>query len=66
MLPAKSLTIDLRISIVEGFVLIGCKSQSQKKVMCWAGLCNGAVLAPFWIEGSMNQFVYKQLLEEKV
>ena len=34
--------------------------------MCWAGPCNGAVLGPFWIEGSMNQFVYKELLEEKV
>lgn len=47
-------------------VLIECKSQSQEKVMCWTGLCNGRVLGPFWLEGSMNQFVYKELLEEKV
>ena len=32
----------------------------------FSGLCNGAVLGPFWIEGSMIQFVYKDLLEEKI
>ena len=22
--------------------------------MCWSGLCNGEVIGPFWIEGSMK------------
>ena len=30
------------------------------------GTKHGAVLGPFLIEGSINQFVYKELLEEKV
>ena len=30
------------------------------------GTKHGAVLRPFLIEGSINQFVYKELLEEKV
>lgn len=47
-------------------ILIECKTQSQEKAMCWTGLCNGLVLGPFWIQGSMDQFVYRELLEEKV
>ena len=47
-------------------IIVECKSQSQQKVMCWSGLCNGEVIGPFWIEGSMNQFVYKKLLEDEV
>ena len=43
-----------KITIVE------CKTQSQQKVMCWTGLCDGKVLGPFWIEGTMDQYVYNE------
>ena len=46
--------------------IVECKTQSQQKVMCWTGLCDGKVLGPFWIEGTMDQYVYNELLENKV
>ena len=45
---------------------IECKSQSQQKAMCWTGLFRGKVIGPFWIEGSMDQHVYHDLLVEKI
>ena len=46
--------------------IIECKTQNQKKAMSWAGLFNGKVIGPYWIEGTMNQYVYRRLLEEQV
>ena len=43
-----------------------CKKQGQPKAMCWTGLYNGKVIGPFWIEGSMDQMVYRELLEDHV
>ena len=51
---------------VNPYIDIECKSQSQKKVMCWIGLVAGRVIGPFWIETSMNQDVYLNLLKDKV
>ena len=46
--------------------LIECKTQGQKKAMCWTRLCNGQVLGPFCVEGTMDQYVYREMIEEKV
>lgn len=46
--------------------IVECKTQNQRKVMCWTGLFDGKVIGPFWIDGTMNQFVYNCLLEEQV
>ena len=46
--------------------IVECKTQSQKRAMCWTGLVDGQVLGPFWIEGTMDQYVYNELLEKKV
>ena len=40
------------------------RSNGESDVL--GGTKHGAVLGPFLIEGSINQFVYKELLEEKV
>ena len=40
------------------------KSNGESDVLGWTK--HGAVLGPFLIEGSINQFVYKELLEQKV
>ena len=34
--------------------------------MCWIGLVAGRVIGPFWIETSMKQDVYLNLLKDKV
>lgn len=46
--------------------VVQCKKQGQAKAMCWVGLVNGKVLGPLWIEGSMDQHVYRELLEDHV
>ena len=43
-----------------------CKSQGQAKAMCWVGLLDGKAIGPFWVDGTMDRFVYADLLEEKV
>ena len=43
-----------------------CKIQGGKKAMCWTGLVDGKVLGPFWLEGSMDAGVYRELLEDFV
>ena len=47
-------------------IIIECKSQSQQKEMCWTGLSDGKVLVPFWIEETINQYVYNELSKDKV
>ena len=34
--------------------------------MCWVGLLDGKAIGPFWVDGTMDRFVYADLLEEKV
>lgn len=53
-------------SPVNPHTIIECKSQHQQKAMCWTGLYDGKVLGPFWIEGTMDQYVYRSLLEDMV
>ena len=46
-----------------------CKYQGKKKVMCWMGFLQGAVLGPFWFVDeqqrpiTLNQFSYLNMLE---
>lgn len=42
-----------------------CKSQGQAKAMCWVGLLDGKAIGPFWVDGTMDRFVYADLLEKK-
>ena len=35
-------------------------------MMCWIVLCNGKFLGLIWIEGTMSQYAYKKLIEDKV
>ena len=46
--------------------VVPCKDQSQAKAMCWMGLVNGQVIGPIWLEGTMDQHMYKAMLEEHV
>ena len=34
--------------------------------MCWMGLVNGQVIGPIWLKGTMDQHMYKAMLEEHV
>ena len=36
------------------------------KAMCLVGMLDGQIIGPIWVEGSMDQFVYKEMLEEHV
>lgn len=62
--PNKS--IDRYWSPVNKFEYEECRSQGQQKAMCWVGLLNGKVIGPVWIEGNMDQFVYRDILEEQI
>ena len=45
---------------------VPCKEQGMAKAMCWVGMLDGQIIGPIWVEGSMDQFVYKEMLEEHV
>ena len=45
---------------------VPCKEQGMAKAMCWVGTLDGQIIGPIWVEGSMDQFVYKEMLEEHV
>ena len=51
---------------VNPYEVVQCKKQGQAKAMCWVGLYNGKVIGPLWIEGTMDQLVYRELLEDHV
>ena len=60
---------DRRWSLVNPREYAECKYQGKKKVMCWMGFLQGAVLGPFWFVDeqqrpiTLNQFSYLNMLE---
>ena len=43
-----------------------CRVQGGKKIMCWAGLIHGEVILHWFEEGTVNQLVYLDMLENVV
>ena len=43
---------------------VPCKEQGMAKAMCWVGMLDGQIIGPIWVEGSMDQFVYKEMLKK--
>ena len=36
------------------------------KAMCLVGMLDGQIISPIWVEGSMDQFIYKEMLKKRV
>ena len=53
-------------SPVNPFDNVPCPDQSMAKVMCWVGMVDGLIICPIWVEGSMDQYVYQEMIEEHV
>ena len=48
------------------YEVVQCKQQGVAKAMCWVFLCDGKVIGPVWIEGTMDQYVYREVMEDHV
>ena len=53
-------------SPVNPFDNVACKEQGMAKAMCWVGMVDGEIIGPIWVEGSMDQYVYQEMLEDHV
>ena len=48
------------------YAVIDCNTQYQAKLNVWAGMYNGNIVGPYFIDGNLNGARFRQLLENRI